>query len=119
MNDEDLGTGAGVEVAGRLVAEDDRRLAGQRPGDGDALLLATGELARAMLQPVAETDGVHDLVEPLLVGLAAGERRRERDVLQRGQRRHQVVRLEDEADLVATQQRELACRRDPTGRCRR
>ena len=45
---EDLGAGARVEVAGRLVGEDDLRPAGQGPGDGDALLLAAGELARAV-----------------------------------------------------------------------
>ena len=41
---EDLVAGAAVEVAGRLVGEQDRRAVDQRPGDGDALLLAAGEL---------------------------------------------------------------------------
>ena len=45
---EDLGARAGVEVAGRLVGEDDLRPAGQGPGHGDPLLLAAGELARAV-----------------------------------------------------------------------
>ena len=45
--------------------------------------------------------------EPVRVGLAAGEHQRQRDVLQRGQRRHQVERLEDEADAVAAQLGEL------------
>ena len=107
MNDEDLGAGARVEVAGRLVGEDDLRPAGQRTGDGDTLLLATGQLRRSVLDAVAETDGVDDEVEPLLVGLAAGERQRQRDVLERGQRRHEVERLEDEADAVAAQLGEL------------
>ena len=96
-----------VEVAGRLVGEDDLRAARQRAGDGDALLLAAGELGRAVLEPVAEADGVDDVVEPLLVGLASGERQRECDVLDRVQGRNQVVRLEDEADLVAAHLREL------------
>ena len=43
---------------------------------------------------------VDDVVEPSLVGLAAGELHRQRDVLDRGQRRHQVERLEDEAEPV-------------------
>ena len=50
---EDLGAGAAVEVAGGLVGEDDLGLAGQGPGHGDPLLLAAGELARAVLQAVA------------------------------------------------------------------
>ena len=41
------------------------------------------------------------------VGLAAGEVHRERDVLEGGERRHQVERLEDEADPVAAQLGEL------------
>ncbi len=44
---QDLGRGLGVEVAGRLVGEDDRRARGERARHGDALLLAAGELARA------------------------------------------------------------------------
>ena len=50
---------------------------------------------------------VDDVVEPLAVGLAPGEVHRKRDVLDRGQRRHEVERLEDEAEPVAPQQCEL------------
>ena len=100
---QDLGARAGVEVAGRLVGEDDLRPAGEGAGDGDALLLAARELRRAVLQAVRQPDGLDDVVEPGGVGLAAGEARRERDVLGRGQRRDEVERLEDEADAVAAQ----------------
>ena len=55
---EDLAAGAAVEVAGRLVGEDHLRPAGERPGDGDALLLAARQLARPVLQAVAEADRV-------------------------------------------------------------
>ena len=41
------------------------------------------------------------------VGLAAGERHRQRDVLDRGQRRNEVVGLEDEAEAVAADLRQL------------
>ena len=40
--------GLGVEIAGRLVGEQDARAVGDRAGDGDALLLAARELRRAM-----------------------------------------------------------------------
>ncbi len=53
---EDGGARHGVEVAGRLVGEHDRRPSDDRPGDGDALALAAGELRRAVLQAVPETD---------------------------------------------------------------
>ena len=100
---EHLGAGAGVEVAGGLVGEHDRGAAGERAGARDALLLAAGQLARPVAEPVAQADRVDHGVEPLLVGLAAGDVERERDVLERGQRRDQVERLEHEADGVAAQ----------------
>ena len=83
---------------------------GQGAGHGDALLLAARQLARAVRQAVAQPDGVDHAVDPRLVGLAAGEGDRERDVLVGVERRDQVEGLEDEADLVAPQDRELACR---------
>ena len=64
---EDLDPGAGVEGAGRLVGEDDLRAGHERPRDRDALLLATGELAGQVAEPVAEPDRRDDLVEPGLV----------------------------------------------------
>ena len=39
--------GGGVEVAGRLVGEDHRRVGDERARDRDALLLAAGELGRS------------------------------------------------------------------------
>ena len=105
---QDLGTRAGIEVAGRLVTEDDRRAAGKCPGDGDPLLLTARQFARAMAESMGETNGRDDLVEPMLVGLAAGECRRQGDVLQRVQRRNQVEGLEDEPDLVSSEQRQTA-----------
>ena len=52
MNGEDLGARAGVEVAGRLVGEDDLGPAGERAGDGHPLLLAAGQLRRSVVEPV-------------------------------------------------------------------
>src|SRR5882757_2284088 len=104
---EDVGAAARVQVAGGLVGEDDRRLAGQCPGDGNALLLAAGQLGRAVPQPVGQAHRFDDGVEPVGVGLGAGEGQRQPDVLQRRQRGHEVERLEDEADLGAPQQGQL------------
>ena len=73
--------GAGVEVAGGLVGEDDRRAADQGPGTGDALLLAAGELVGPVVQPVPEADGVDHGVEPGLVDVAPGDVQRQGDVL--------------------------------------
>ena len=53
---EDLAARRGVEVAGRLVGEDDRRPRDERAGDRDALLLAAGELGRSVRAAVGEAD---------------------------------------------------------------
>jgi hypothetical protein len=47
----DGGLGAAVERAGRLVEDQDRRVFEQRAGNGDALLLAAGELEAALAHP--------------------------------------------------------------------
>jgi hypothetical protein len=63
---------AGVEVSGRLVGKDDLRAAGQRPGDGDPLLLTARELAWPVGHPVGQADDAHDLVDPVPLALATG-----------------------------------------------
>ncbi len=63
--------GDGVEVAGRLVGEDHPRFGDERPGDGDALLLATGQLAGAVVGPVGEADDVECGECPALVARPA------------------------------------------------
>ena len=44
---DDLPAGDGVEVAGRLVGDEDRRIVDERAGDGGPLLLAARQLRRA------------------------------------------------------------------------
>jgi len=41
---EDGAAGGGIEGGGRFVGEDDGGVAGEGAGDGDALLLAAGEV---------------------------------------------------------------------------
>ena len=103
---EDLAAGGGVEVARRLVGEHDAGPGHERPGHGDALLLAAGELRGLVREALAQADAGDDLVEPALVGLAAGEAGRQHDVLGRREHREQVEELEDEPDVVAAQLRE-------------
>ena len=71
-------------------------------------MLAARELVGAVGQPVFQSDRGDDFIEPCIVGVALGEGQRQRDVLERVERGHQVEGLEDEADLVAAQLRELA-----------
>ena len=101
---EDLGAGRAVEVAGRLVGEDDLRAARQRTRHGDALLLPARQFVRAGARRRFDSpDGLDDVVDPRPVRLAAGEIHRERDVLDRRQRRDEVEGLEDEAEPIAAQ----------------
>ena len=62
---EHVGGRRRVEVAGGLVGEDQRGLGDQRPGDGDALLLAAGQLAGPVVGPVGEADLVERGERPL------------------------------------------------------
>src|SRR4051812_4163718 len=55
---EHLRRGVRVEVAGRLVGEDDRRVGDDRAGDRDPLLLAAGELGRLVVHPLGHADHV-------------------------------------------------------------
>ena len=53
---EDLVAGLAIEVARRLVAEQQRRIGDDGARDADALLLAAGELPRIVLRAVGEAD---------------------------------------------------------------
>ena len=91
-----------VEVAGRLVGEQDPRPADNRPGDGDALLLAAGQLRRKVMNPGAEPDPVERrLGEPAPLGVRdAAIEQRDLHVVEHAQVADQVEGLEDEADLL-------------------
>src|ERR1700733_7081680 len=103
-----LAGGVGVQVAGRLVGEDQRGPGEERSGAGGALLLAPRELARAVRQPVGDSELTDQVVEPPSVDLRVGELGWKRDVVAGAQRRYEVERLEHEADSVATQPRQFA-----------
>src|SRR6478752_10341834 len=99
---EHLRAGNRIEVSGRFVGEDDVRPSGQGSCAGHPLLLAPGELARLVADSITEADGADHGVQPLFIGLAAGDVHRQRDVLDRAGGGHQVERLEQEADMIAT-----------------
>ena len=92
--------GAAVEVAGRLVGEQHGRLCRESARNRDALLFAAGQLCRVVRPALAETDLLDDAREPPAASVDAGELQRQHDVLERVERRHEVKRLEHEADAV-------------------
>ena len=92
----------GVEVAGGLVGQQDRRLPADGTGDGDALLLTAGELRGQVLGAVGHADALERGVDALapLVRLHAAVDERQLDVLEHREVADQVEALEDEADLA-------------------
>ena len=104
-----LGGGVAVEVSGRFVGEDDRGLTDKGPGNADPLLLAAGHLGGPVLHPALEPDPDEHLFRrflPLLFGdPLKGEGHR--DVFQRRVLGHQVVGLEDKADVLPPEDRQL------------
>jgi len=98
-----------VEIAGRLVGEQDQRVGDDGAGDGDALLLAAGKLGRGMRFPAVEPDPGQRGARGGMAGggfLAAIEQRQFDIFLGRGAGQ-QVETLEDETQTMAAQQRPL------------
>ena len=62
------------------------------------LLLAAGQLPRPVPEPVTQVEYLDHLAEPARIGSAAGQLKRQQDILLCGERGQQVERLEDEAD---------------------
>jgi hypothetical protein len=101
----DLLGGLGVELAGGLVGEQELGAGGEGAGDGDALLLAAGELARALFRVAGEADDVEHEGDAFLAlaGVHPGDAEGDADVLGGGQDGDQAEGLEDERDAGAAQ----------------
>ncbi len=114
-NVHDLDARPRVEVAGRLVRQEDRRLVDECARDRDALLLAAGQLVRIVVQSVAEADDLQDLLRAAVsfgrLHLAAAVvKQRQLDVVERRRPRQEIEPLEHEADLLVPRHRELVPR---------
>src|ERR1039457_1623844 len=96
-----------VEVARRLVGEQDRRVVDQGAGHRHALLLAAGELVGMVARALGEAEQGQRFAH--LAGAAGPLTRveeRQRDVLGRTRARQQVEALEHEADPKAADARQ-------------
>src|SRR5438093_6737468 len=100
---DDLPARYGIEVAGRLVGDEDARAVDERARDRGALLLNTRELAREMLTPCGEADEREAALRLLAheAPLVAGDDEREGDILSDGLARQQLEILEHDSDLPA------------------
>lgn len=95
--------GFGVERAGRLVREEQRRRCRQCAGDGDALLLAAGQLSRPPIRDVSQADGIQCGHHGAPADPTAGQAHGQCHIVERGECRKQVVRLEDESDVLSAE----------------
>jgi hypothetical protein len=98
-----------VEVAGRFVRQDERRIRDDGARDRHALFLSSGQLIRIVVGAVGQADQ-GECVFHLLLALRSREGLKEEgefDVLRRGQHGNQVVGLEDESDVVGAPVREV------------
>ena len=95
----------GIEVPGRLVGEDQRRVDDHRPRDRHPLHLPTRQLVGTMVAAMRDGDGVEGVRDalPHLARRPTVEHQGQRDVLLGRQRRQQVEELEDDADPPATE----------------
>ena len=101
-----------VEVARRLVREQERRIGHDRARDRHALLLSARQLPGIVAGAVGEphdAEGGHHVVAALLLR-EAREQQRQLDVLERRQHGNEVVQLEDEPDVPRAPRRERAFR---------
>ncbi|MNM96869.1 hypothetical protein D3C81_1093620 [compost metagenome] len=91
-----------VQRRKRFVEQQQVRLEDQRTGDGDALLLATGKLARTLAAMLAEADHVEHVAHlaVALFGLHPANLQREGDVVLDAHVREQRVALEDHAEVA-------------------
>src|SRR5947199_1689550 len=122
-----------VEVAGRFVCQQQRRIADDGASNGDALFLSARKLLGKMVGAVFQVDELqrgHHVITALL-RVELGQQQRKFHVLKGGEYRDQVERLENVADVriapvgrlfviepenVLPQNQQLACSRAIDGR---
>ena len=98
-----------IECGGRLVCHQDLRIAGQRTGDGDALLLAAAQLRRISVETISEADHGQQFARTLTCDAFADAHEVEGNhhVFGRRQHRKQIVGLEDEPEMLQAQRAKL------------
>jgi hypothetical protein len=74
---EDLETSLGIKIAGWFIGENHEGVVDEGTGDGDTLLLTTGELGGAVVEALVETNELSEILATLLklreVGLLVNE----------------------------------------------
>ena len=101
-----------IQIAGRLVRQQQRRTGDDRAGDGDALLLAAGQRGRLRVDMAGQSDPAQQFADigAYLAFRPAGDAQRQGHVVERGKMRQQAEILKHHADSPA-QRRQCAARR--------
>src|SRR5437763_17048195 len=94
-----------MQIAGRLVGEDEFRIGDNGARDGDELLLSTGELIREEVFLADDAETIQHVSDDSLALALLYVFIRERDfkILVHGQVIEQVVTLKDETDVLLVQ----------------
>ena len=94
-----------VEIAGRLVGKDERRLVGEGTGDSDTLLLSARQLRRAMFEALRKTKRSKQLFSAFLChrGLNVANELRHHHILDRVEFGQQVMKLINETKQVTSE----------------
>lgn len=106
---DDVGFGVFVEIARRLVGEQQRR----RARDRDPALFAAGQAAGISFTALAQANAGEQIVG-VRIGLlgrhGVGKQRRQSDIVRRAQVRQQARELEYETDMARAEARQFAFR---------
>ena len=96
----DLQARATIQVASRLVCQQERWVVDQSAGNGNPLLLATGKLRRHVMSTRSQTDQFERLASAaeLLLARVSGVQQWQHNVLERGCTWEQIEALKDETD---------------------
>ena len=95
----------GIEIAGRLVGEQDLRPIDERARERDALLFAAGKLCRVMGDALAESDASQQLQTERAGGAIATQLHRNHYIFHGRERRDELEILKHKADMFVARAR--------------
>src|SRR5215471_19397115 len=94
-----------IKISSWLVRQYDQRIVGQCSSNSHPLLFPAAELSGMVIAAIGESDSIEKFAGTALARSSQGDHRKQH-VLQRGQLWHQIIGLEDHADLL----RAVLCR---------